>query len=265
MKTFFKTLLGLALTVAIERLCHRATDSFAEVKIRSNLAYHPEWEPSEYPVLEPEIFEQPYRYLGKGAQCYAFVSDDGNYVIKFFRHDHLKKNGKVIRDFASYKIAFEEMRAETGLLYLHLNKTKNVGKTLTLFDKIGVVHHIPLDEMEFLVQRKAELALPTLKKWLDAGEVDKAKEGIAALVSLVRTRCSKGIFDKDPDFRTNFGFTEAGAIQLDAGRFRWDPKEKSREVSDPELRSITKGMQQWLEKDYPALSAYLEQLLVCGA
>ena len=228
MNILFKVLLGVGIAVGTERFCHHVTDGFAEVKIRSSYAYHPEWEPSEYPQLDDAVLDQPYRYLGKGAQCYAFLSEDGNYVIKFFRHDHLRRKGKVFRDFASYKIAFDAMRAETGLLYLHLNKTKTMGKTLTFFDKIGVRHQVNLDEMEFLVQRKAELALPTLKQWLQAGEVEKAKEGISSLVHLVRERCKKGIFDKDPDFRTNFGFTAMGAMQLDAGRFRWTSKKKIR-------------------------------------
>ncbi len=264
MKTYLKVLLGLGLAVGTERFCYHVTDGFAEVKIRSTYSYHPEWEPSEYPALAADVLDQPYRYLGRGAQCYAFLSEDGKYVLKFFRHDHLRRKGKVLRDFASYKIAFDALRAETGLLYLHLNKTKNMGKTLTFFDKIGVRHRVNLDEMEFLVQRKAELALPTLKQWLDAGEVDKAKEGISSLVNLVRERCKKGIFDKDPDFRTNFGFTAMGAMQLDAGRFRWDPKEKDPKIYQNELRSITQGLQQWLEKEYPELSLYLEQLLASG-
>ncbi len=261
-----KILVIFALFLGIERFCYYATDGFAEVKIHSSLNPNPAWEPSSYPSLDPAVFNQPYYYLGKGAQCFAFLSADGRYVIKFFRHDHFaKKRGKVFRDFASYKIAFEALREETGLLYLHLNKTKNLGKSLTFFDKIGVVHRVPLDEMEFLVQQKADLALPTLRQWLAAGEVEKVKAGIGSLVELIRSRCEKGIFDKDPDLRTNFGFAGTRAMQLDAGRFRWDPAQKDPDTVRNELRRMTQGLQQWLEEDCPELSIYLEQLLVSGA
>jgi len=39
-----------------------------------------------------QILNQKFSYIGKGAQCYAFVSDDQLYVLKFFKFKHLKPN-----------------------------------------------------------------------------------------------------------------------------------------------------------------------------
>jgi hypothetical protein len=36
------------------------------------------------------IFFQPFRYLGKGRQCFVFESQDGQTVLKFFNQNYLK-------------------------------------------------------------------------------------------------------------------------------------------------------------------------------
>src|SRR3569832_1589228 len=75
------------------RFCKAETGKFTVLRITSNLTYHPEWETASLsPAQEDEIktlLNQPYTYLNKGVQSFVFASEDGRYVIKFFRHDHL--------------------------------------------------------------------------------------------------------------------------------------------------------------------------------
>ena len=76
-----------------------------------------------------------------------FQSQDGKYVLKFFKYQRYKikpwveaftfipfvaahrdrrlqhKQDKLARFFSSWKLAFNELQPETGLVYVHLNKT----------------------------------------------------------------------------------------------------------------------------------------------
>jgi hypothetical protein len=273
--------------ICISRFCHSRTDGFALYKIRSSLPYCAEWatddpSPQEQALLD-EVFNQPFYYLAKGAQSYVFRSQDNQYVIKFFRLYHLqppswlnllslpypleqykvlkkiRKNEELAKDFLSYKIAHQEMKEETGLIYLHLNKTKALNKQLKIIDKIGVAHHVDLDQMEFLVQKKASLVYPAIAELAKSQGEESAKEAIHSLIALLKMRCEKGICDKDPDLNTNFGFLGTKAIQIDFGRFRKEESIKDPQLYRDELIRITDHFHQWLDREHPNLSAHLEE------
>ena len=278
-------LLGTLLAgVLAKQFCYKKTDGFAHYKILSDLAFNPEWVPrnsAEEPADLQKILDQPFYYLAKGAQSYVFASEDGETVIKFFRIYHMSpplwmkalsfphllqplKIGKIIakknelnKDFQSYKIAFEEMKEETGLLYLHLNKTSHLGKKLRIYDKIGVAYDLDMDKMEFLVQKKAKLVFPAIDSLIKTEGLDAAKEATRALVQLLLSRCQKGIFDKDPDLNTNFGFLDKRPIQIDIGRFCHEVEPKTASMHAQEILRITDNFRQWLEANHPPLAEYL--------
>lgn len=279
-------LFGLAafFVVCLSRFCSRQTEGFALYKICSDLPFCKEWETLELPnekVLS--LFDQPFHYLAKGAQSYVFISEDKNTVIKFFRLYHLRpplwlsflsfpypfqlykiqkmldKRQELIKDFSSYKIAFDEMKEQTGLLYLHLNKTACLNKKLTFYDKIGIRHIVDLDQMEFLVQKKASLVFPAIEHLMQTEGLSSAKEAITALVNLLLYRCKIGIFDKDPDLNTNFGFFGTTPLQIDIGRFQHCPTIKGIDSHHDEIIRITDNFRQWLDQHYPPLSEHLLQ------
>jgi hypothetical protein len=277
---------GLILVaVLLKKFCTSKTDGFALYKICSSLSYCPEWDanPSSFQE-DPDIvniFDQPFQYLAKGAQSYVFASSDGKTVIKFFRIYHLTpplwltalslplpwqpyKVGKMLekrreldKDFQSYKIAFQELKEETGLLYLHLNKTDHLKKRLTIYDKIGIAHKLDLDQMEFLVQKRATLVFPSIHQLVKTEGMDGAKEAISALVKLLARRCEKGIADKDPDLNTNFGFLHKIPVQIDIGRFRREKEHEYSKEDRDEIIRITDHFRQWLDQNYPPLSEHL--------
>ena len=279
-----KICLAISAIVLLKQFCSSKTDGFALYKICSSLCFNPDWEttplsPQERDEVLP-LFDQPFYYLAKGAQSYVFVSADGQTVIKFFRLYHLRpplylslltlplplqpykinkmleKRQDLDKDFQSYKIAFEKMREESGLLYLHLNKTSHLKKTLTFYNKIGVIHHVDLDQMEFLVQKRALLVYPAIDHLVKTQGIDSAKRAISSLVKLLMCRYEKGIFDKDPDLNTNFGFLGTSletAVQIDIGRFQSQPLSVDRN----EILRITDNFRQWLDRNYPELSGYL--------
>lgn len=282
-KYSLRLLFFLLAAVGLHRFCYKQTDGFTMSKIRSDLGFHEEWavpalSPSEQSSLH-QILSQRFHYLAKGAQCFVFLSEDGNYVLKFFRHHHLrppswveflpsfwqqarlpsdeKKWGKLEKDFNSYVVAFTELKEQTGLLYLHLNKTKSLQQTATIVDRIGIAHTVALDEMEFMVQRRANLIYPTLAQWIDNHEIDTAKAALSNIVQLLHQRRIKGIFDKDPDLNTNFGFIGEQALQIDIGRFKKMQGDPSNERD--ELIRITDNLKQWLDQRSEELSHHLLQ------
>ena len=265
------------------RFCHHATEGFTLLSIQSNLSFHSDWESSTASTLSKEtldgILNQKFSYLNKGAQAYVFSSEDGCYVIKFFKHNHLRlsplfswfplprslmhyrdekaaqKKQLLEKDFESYKIAFEHLQEQTGLLYLHLNKTDYLKKNLILVDKLGIEHLLSLDSYEFVLQKKAQSVFEKIEMCMKKNEVDKAKNALSSLVNLVSCREKKGIFDTDPNFTKNFGFIEKEAIQIDVGRFSWEkcPLDKGRMSDD---------LKNWLfKKNYPELADHLEKTI----
>lgn len=277
MKALIKFIFFIVVFCQVARFSKSQTDGFAMVKIQSKLTYSPTWDVPCPDVAEvKKILAQPFTYLGKGAQTYVFASQDGNYVIKLLRHDRMRapfwtqllpskwvtskienKQKKLIKDFTSYKIAYEEFQEETGLIYLHLNKTSHLNQMLTLIDKIGIAHQLDLDKYEFLIQKRATLTYPALQTLIDQGETTKAKESISSLVSLLEKRFEKGIFDKDPDLNTNFGFIGEKAIQIDPGRYRKTFPESAIRNKKEAIRHISDHLHQWLQIRSALLDEYL--------
>jgi hypothetical protein len=272
--------------ILVKKFCFLQTDGFALYKMYSSLSYCSDWEttPSLLQKDKDEIsaiLDQPFYYLAKGAQSYVFAAADGKTVIKFFRIYHLrpplwltslqlplplqpykirkmlKKKLELERNFQSYKIAFQELKDETGLLYLHLNKTNHLKKSLTIYDKIGIAYQLNLDQMEFLIQKKASLVFPSITHLVNTEGFDAAKEAISALIKLLVKRCEKGIFDKDPDLHTNFGFFDKIPVQIDIGRFRRVQEYRQSEDYRDELIRITDEFRKWLDQNYPSLSDHL--------
>jgi hypothetical protein len=282
-KYFQKTAI-LALSIAsffgIKQFCYKQTDGFALNKICSRLPADPRWECSAEPQLA--ALDQSFRYLGKGAQCYVFVSQDQQYVIKFFRVSHIEAPGwlkhlplpayldklrqqkiavkdmKRVKDFSSYLFAYENLRAETGLIYLHLSKTAHLKKKLQIIDKIGVAHSLNLDEMEFILQRRATPFYSGMQAMIHAGEIEQAKTALSQLVHLLSKRHQAGLTDKDPDLKTNFGLIGTMPVQFDVGRFKKRAPNKKPEPFQQEVIRITDHFKQWLLQKEPELAHYLE-------
>ena len=265
----------------VPKFCYDKTEGFALTKIHSNLTFEPNWDVKNGPL--PEVFDQKFSYLAAGGQVYAFVSEDGKYVLKFFKHHlrrlpfwlktlplpkHLatkrknqkkKRQRKLLRDFGSYKLSFENLLDETGLLYVHLNKTDSLQKTARIVDKIGITHQIDLDQVEFVLQKKAELALIHLSNLVSMQKIDHAKEAIESICGLVISRCKKGIYDEDAKIHRNFGFIDNKAVIIDVGRLKPDPRRKNKAVQKNDLIKITRKLSDFLEDLSPELSDHLKR------
>ncbi|HNA61863.1 MAG TPA: hypothetical protein PKW79_02165 [Rhabdochlamydiaceae bacterium] len=272
MRWIIKIALFAVCFYGVAKFCKKQTGSFTLSRISSQLKPEPRWDTLPLPPGEladlRQILNQPYTYLNKGAQSFVFASQDGNYVIKFFRHHHMsaplwlrwnqktvtKRHGKLYKDFDSYKLAFDNLREETGLLYLHLNKTTHLQQTLDLVDKLGIHHKVPLDQFEFLIQKRAKLVYPALQELMEKGQIEQAKEALTNIVQFLVHRSQMGIFDKDPDLNSNFGLIGTQVIQIDIGRF----KHQKPQLNKDEITRITDNLHQWLMIKYPQLDVHLK-------
>ena len=56
---------------------------FSADKFKLDLPYNAKWEVEQIPI--DSILSQRFYFLGKGLQSFAFISEDGCYVLKVFR------------------------------------------------------------------------------------------------------------------------------------------------------------------------------------
>ncbi len=208
-------------------------------KIASSLAFHQEWE-----VVNPSLEIIPsgtLTYLGSGAQCYAFLSKDQQVVVKFFKMKHMtpnkwlkmfplpglernyfrrveKREKRLQETFAAARDAFSILGEETGVLYVHLNRTKNIKREVLLIGRCGEKVRVALDEVPFIVQKRAEPLGSCLQRHIERGDLDGAKSALRSLKQLIRAREEKGYFDQDLVIGTTYGFIGDQAVQIDFGR-----------------------------------------------
>lgn len=239
-----KRLFTLALLLAAGAFAYQkftSTEGFSEDKISSSLPIHPQWTipvPTEAAQIK-EILGSSFKFLGEGAQAYAFESADGKYVLKFFKMrrfspstaDYLcphvvRRRLKNLRwVFNGYKIAYDNFRQDTGLVFIHLAKTDYLKQKALIVDDKGIQHNIDLDKTEFVIQEKAELLFDRLAKLQKARDQQGVQKSIAGVLALVKRRIEKGYADRDKGVSNNYGFVGERAIQLDIGRLYKGSKE----------------------------------------
>lgn len=283
-KRFFvlSLLLFCAALALLDRRFLKANDGFCIRNIYGKVpadcpvyasAPPPEWQ---------EICSHSFHYLDKGHQSYVFASDDGKYVLKFYRFpSHLRpfpwanhpfsafsKKRQEIKEynlqkleesFTSFLLAFRELPSETGLLMLHLQPTSTLHKKIRLVDQLGASYSVNLDQVVFLLQKRAELIFPRLNELLQKQEQEKISAIISQIIQLIADRCKKGIVDRDAILEKNYGLLGMRAIEIDVGRFALDAKVKAR--AREEVEKITFPLKAWCqEKDKRLLQFYEEKL-----
>ena len=198
LKYFLYTLLAIASSFPLYRFCHHQTDGFTPRKIRTAFVDqsipHLSSPPSTPEIDEvKKILNQPLKYIGRGGQCYAFSTSDGKYVIKLLKYNNnypkiwfrlfpfplgfepyrqqliSNKNEKLKMEYESYRIALKDLRQETGIFYVHLDKDTLPDVQLELFDKINVHHVLPADAFQFYIQKKGTPFYPGFKALVETG------------------------------------------------------------------------------------------------
>lgn len=287
----YSLLFALAL-FSVARLYYRLTDDFR----LGNMTYDmhgidlPWKEFSLSPDQKKEmasIFQQKFSYIGKGAQCYAFVSEDQQYVLKFFKFKHMKpswfvqllpsifpfkqykestqerKRRKLYSVFEGYELAYQMNKEDSELLYVHLKPTQELNQSVTVLDKLGFAWHINLDEVVFLLQRKGETLRTCLNRQLKSENVEGAKESVAKIIEMYVKEYTKGIYDRDHGVMHNTGFVEGRPFHLDVGKMSRDERIRDRRVYKDDLEHVVWKIDKWVKLNYPhhyeLLSRYLAE------
>jgi hypothetical protein len=272
-------LIGFLVLFGVARLYYHLTDDFRLANIIYPLPFDAPWQvpsltPDEYQHLK-QIFDQKFSYIGKGAQSYAFASEDEEYVLKFFKFKHLKPNllveslppifpfkdykqncierkkRKLISVFKGYDLAFRENRQISELIYLHLLPTQHLQLKARVKDKIGFERVINLDEVVFLVQRKGETLRTRLRHLLDQHHLQEAKQALASILEMYMAEYQKGIFDHDHGVLHNTGFVGQRPFHLDVGKLNKDERMQKVEFYKKDLEHVIWRISNWMKNSYP--------------
>lgn len=274
LKTFVIISLVLLSSWAIGRLYYTVTDGFALNNIVYDLPFEVRREVkplnSEKEKQLSKILDQPYSYYSKGCQSYVFLSADGEYVLKFFKYQRYRpqewleyfswlapveryrlrrlahKKKKLDKLFNGWKVAYEDLPEETGLVYVQLSRQGSSNQVLTFSDKMGFTHQVNLNEVQFLVQHKADMLCPTIEGYLAIGDRQAAQQLIHATIDLFLSEYERGYVDFDPAIMQNTGVLDGKPIHVDVGQITQTERIFKPEVWKQDLFNKTYKFRLWL-------------------
>lgn len=276
MKKAFYFLLSLCLTLGLLKVYDKAVDGFYPSRIKP-IGNTPFSFTSDLSEESKKAMQQPYYYLASGSQSFVFVSEDGKYVLKFFKNYRWKKpwyfsflplknsyKEKVLKKreegflstCQSSLYSYEEMKEETGLLFLQI-EASNLDY-ISLKDRLHISHKVALEGLSFALQYKAIGIKETLLKYRKDHDTEKAETLIDNLFTFVLKRKEKGLTDKDPNFLNNFGIYKGNILNVDIGGFIKDPNKDMQYFFTKELLKSKKVILPWIAKHYPELTLYTE-------
>lgn len=237
----------VAALIVLERLHEFYNDGFFKSRIVSE-AFLPQVQTtlssSDEAFLEP-LLREPFHYVSKGRQAYVFATADDRYVIKFFKVRSIalepwtenlpelfltnSRERKAVRYnelCLSYHLAYEELPAETDVLFLHLDKAPRINKTITVHDRLGAAYTINLDETQFIIQKKVTVLKEALLNLLARGQRTEAIALSQKVVAALQSLGERGIACPDPNFLNNIGVRDEEIVFLDPGRLVKDERIK---------------------------------------
>jgi hypothetical protein len=155
---------------------------------------------------------------------------------------------KLKTTFHSFKTAFEEFSEQSGLLYIHLNKTDQLQTRLKIIDQLGLAYFVDLDRVPFIIQKKARLIFPVLESLIENRQIDSAKNIVSNLINLIAERVKNGLLDDDPILERNYGLIDEQIVHIDIGRLIKDPEiASSKAMIRREVIHNTESLNDWLK------------------
>lgn len=283
------TLLFGAILVRLDKYWFKENDEFNIRHILPGLAANIQWQiapPSKEELDQIDtILNQPFTYLARGCHSFAFLSEDGRYVIKFHKYpSHMRVLPWVNRPFAyrfnprrikikeynfkkldhhlsSYKNSYEKLQEETGVIYVHTAPTQFLNRSVFLIDKTGNRYEIPLDEVTFILQHKADLIYTTLDSLKKSQDIETSKKVVSAIIDLFVRCCQKGYIDEDPILRKNYGIIDGRAIHIDIGDMVYSEEMMQKENYIPHIKEMTESLRKRIVRDYPYLLKHYQETI----
>lgn len=234
----YKIFLSLVLLVATERFCRSQTKGFRLEKTLTDLPYQKEWE-IKNALLTEGILDQPFYFLGSGAECYAFLGKDQTTVLKLFKHYRIglpstkleklplfskwkkqildKRKKRMSKFFQSAILASQDIPEQTGVFHLKINEGNTDYPTITIYDNIHIAHQLDLNKAPFALQKRAELLFPYLK-----AHPEETNLIIDSLFACLASCREKQIINTDPRLYQNCGILDGKVIEIDIGSFAYN-------------------------------------------
>lgn len=205
-----------------------------------------------------------YRYLGKGRQSFVFESVDGTHVLKLFNRRWFdpflsfsvkRKEGRRERTFDAYRLAEEKLSLLTGILYLHLEESKDL-PTVSVEGPGHFLCSLDLNQVPFVLQKKGTLLS-------DQFEEKSYGEQVAAMDLFFRSieeRLKLGIVDLDVDMVVNFGMAGGLPLLIDPGRIFFDATLlRDRHRMEVEIERSCRRFRRFCQKKAPHLLASMDE------
>lgn len=225
-------------------------------------------EDSPQPIPEPivQILSQPFYYLDRGKQSFVFSSQDGLYVLKFFDTRCLRSGAipfiapisakrcekKMKGALNGYHLAWDHDRETTGLLFVQLSSNPADTLHVTVKDRFGFQHNIPLAHVPFVLQVHAVPTRQVITALLNKGDISEAKRRLQQLIAMYLKEYQQGIVDGDHNVMYNTGFVGETPVRLDPGRLHKDSSMVDPHQYQQDLDKVFVGrVGEWLSRHFP--------------
>jgi len=228
------------------------------------------------------VFLQKFYFFASGRQYYTFISEDRQFILKFFKihaHHRTGKFDMLSRFFyhmlgfkhemkdqlisakvlSNYKYVYELLREETAIVYLHLDKTYEFPVSVTLIDDKGKEHTLDLNSLEFIVQKRAEKFYDHLNALVKETRGEDLAASIRSLFQLIATRCEKGFVEQNLDLRHSFGFIDNRAVRFDCATLSYDSSTKYPLNFRNEVMEAAEKLQEWAQENYPEATLFIQE------
>jgi hypothetical protein len=232
------------------------------------------------------LLGQRWSYLGKGRHSCAFGSEDGRFVMKFFRENPRNDQWlvKLVPDIAplstwkwkkqrcametviqGYQDAYDLDAEGCGIVYAHLySGTQDLGEVRLIGQK-GEANSVKLDTLAFVIQHKATEFRAILEQHLAKHEMDEAKQSLQKIVTLYHDQYNKGMVDWGIGIMHNSGFVGHQAVHFDVSKLMLDESMKSSLNQRKDFGRQKERIQLWMKQHYPEhlqeIMEYVESLV----
>ncbi len=252
--------------ISLTAIALRQTDRFSVTAIQIPLAEQEDM-PSDPKIEIPRTFH----YLSRGRQVFVFES--GEYVLKLFNRNELKKPFRAYFPFPetalrrwhekvrifpeSYPIALRLLSQDTGVLIAHLGKSAKRYPVVELIDRANRHFWIDLNKVPFVLQKKGAGSFFEALK----GDQIHLDQMVDSYLDFHARRIQAFIADHDRDFQRNYCWDGSTIQYIDPARCYFEPRLIETERFLLEWWKATHRLRKWISTEAPGHLEHFDQKL----